>query len=82
MSEQTNMIYIINNNELYVSLNMLSSCSFQSKIQNMQSELPPARHLIGIKCHLSYKGLHEKEPNYEGGSLSSQDHKSHTNMRT
>ena len=37
----------------------------------MQSQLPPARHLIGIKCHLSYKGLHEQEPNYQEGSLSS-----------
>lgn len=50
----------------------------------MQSELPSARHLIGIKCHLNCEGLQlqEKEPNYHGGSLTPQDHKSYTTNMT
>ena len=60
----------------------LSLPQYAGSESNMQNELPPARHLIGIKCHLNYGGLKEEEPNYHQGLLTLQDHNSHTNNMT
>ena len=54
ISYNTNRFYFINRNST------VSLPQYAGSESNMQNELPPARHLIDIKCHLNYGGLKER----------------------